>query len=297
MGGKSPNRRDEIIGRIADRQHGVVSHEQLRAAGVSRRVIERAVEAGRLRPLFRGVYAVGHRALSREGWCMAALLVCGEDAVLSHLTAAVLWDLRRGPVKPIEVIVPGDRGRKLDGIVPHRMRLEPGDTLKLDGLRVTTPARTIADCAATLAGRPLRELVERAQNLRRFDPSRIQSTLERNPRRRGRRQLTDLLLLIQPDTDNARSHLERLFLKAIRDLPKPAVNAQVAGRARDFVWKEERLVVEVDGHRWHSSRQAMREDRRRDRELTAAGWRPIRFTYEDVAFEPDQVKKQVATIL
>lgn len=299
MGGKVPNRRDRVIGGLADRQHGVVSRGQLRAAAIGEDVIDRALRAGRLRPLLRGVYAVGHVALPREGWWMAALLACGEGAALSHLTAAAAWDLRRGPILPVELIVRGDRGRGHDSLVAHRMRLHPGDTLVRDGLRLTTPARTIVDCAGTLAGRPLRELVERAQDLGRFDPRRVEAGLRRNPRRPGGRQLTDFVSLLQPDRDNARSHLERLLLRALRKagVPKPEVNASIAGRRRDFVWREARLVVEVDGHRWHSSRTAMRRDRRRDRELTAHGWRPIRFTYEDVAFEPQATARDVAALL
>jgi very-short-patch-repair endonuclease len=299
MSGKVPNRRDESIGRLADRQHGVVSRAQLGAAGISEDVIDYALRTGRLRPLFRGVYAAGHRALKREGWWMAALLACGERAVLSHLTAAVAWGFRRAPIKPIEVIVSGDRGRELAGILPHRMRLQAAEVMVVDGLRITTPARTIVDCASTLTGRPLRELVERAQDLRRFKPEDITATLDRVPRRRGCRQLTDLLLLIQPDEDGARSHLERLFLKAMRRarLPPPDVNYAIAGRQRDFVWSDARLVIEVDGNRWHSSPQAKRRDHQRDRELTALGWRPARFTYEDVAFEPDAVAREVKTLL
>lgn len=299
MSGQSPNRRRYIAGRLADRQHGVVSRTQLLTAGMTIDEIDHAVSTRRLRPLLRGVYAVGHVALRREGWWKAALLVGGDGAALSHRSAAVAWDLQRGPLFPIELIVPGDRGRKHDEIVPHRMRLHPEETLLFDGLRVTTPPRTIVDCAGVMSGRPLRGLVERAQDLRRFDAKRVEATLDRNPRRFGRRQLSDLLLLIQPDSDGARSHLERLFLKAMRKagITRPEVNAPIAGRRRDFVWCESRLVVEVDGHRWHSSRSAMRRDRRRDRELTALGWRPVRFTYEDVAFEPAEVGREVKGLL
>lgn len=298
MSGKGPTR-DDIIGRIADRQHGVVSRAQLRAADLSSDTIDYAVTAKRLRPLFRGVYAVGHMALKREGWWMAALLACGEGAALSHLSAAAAWDFRRAEILPVELIVPGDGGRKHDSLIAHRMRLHPDDTLVRDGLRLTTPARTIVDCASALTGRPLRELVERAQDLRRFDSDQVLATLERVPRRRGCRQLTDLLLLIQPDSDGARSHLERLFLSLVRNarLPRPAVNEIIAGRRRDFVWRDARLVVDVDGYRWHSSRKAKRRDHRRDRELTALGWRPARFTYEDVAFEPEEVAPEVARLL
>ncbi len=288
-----------MVGALADRQHGVVTRGQLLAAGQTARVIDRAVDAGRLRPVFRGVYAVGHVALRREGWWMAALLACDDDATLSHRTAAAVWNLRAGPAFPIDVTTSTSHGRKHARITTHRTRLHPLDALVIDGLRVTSPSRTIVDLAAILDGRALREAVERAQDLRRFDPEDIRVTLARAPRRSGTRKLTDLIALLQPDANNARSHLERLFLALTRKakLPKPESNHAIAGRARDFVWVEQRLVVETDGYRHHSTRQAQRRDHRRDRQLTALGWRPARFTYEEIAFEAEAIAGEVAELL
>jgi very-short-patch-repair endonuclease len=299
MGTQSPTHRDQVVGGFADRQHGVVSREQLLAAGQTPRVIRRAVEAGRLRLVFRGVYAVGHVALRREGWWMAALLACGEGAALSHRTAATVWGLTTGPTLPIDVTTSTDHGRKHRQITTHRMLVAPLDAVVRDNLRVTTPSRTIVDLAATLKGRALREVVERAQDLRRFDPIDIRDALARAPRRPGTRRLDDLITLIAPDEDNARSHLERLFLALIREanLPKPTANHEIAGRRRDFAWPDQRLVVETDGYRYHASRTAKRRDNRRDRRLTALGWRTARFTYEEVAFEPGVVGAEVAQLL
>jgi very-short-patch-repair endonuclease len=296
---ESPNHRDKMVGGLADRQHGVVGREQLLAAGVGRGAIVRALDAGRLRPVFRGVYAVGHVALRREGWWMAALLACGEGSALSHRTAAQAWGLTTGPTLPIDVTTSTDHGRKHRQITTHRMLLAPFDALVRDNLRLTTPSRTIVDLAATLRGRALRDVVERAQDLRRFDPNDIRETLARAPRRRGTRRLHDLITVLAPDKDNARSHLERLFLALTRRarLPKPATNLEIAGRRRDFAWPVERLVVETDGYRYHSSPTAKRRDHRRDRELTALGWRPVRFTYEEVAFEPSMVGEELAQLL
>lgn len=293
------NRRDEAIGRLADRQHGVASRAQLLAGGVSAQTIGRAVRSGRLRRLFPGVYAVGHAALRREGWWKAALLVAGEDAVLSHRSAALLWDLVRGQALPVELTTTGKAGRTQPRIVAHRMKLHPEESMACDGLRVTTPARTIVDLAPRLSPRSLRATVERAQDLRRFRPAEIRAITERAPRRPATRPLSDLLEILQPDADRARSHLERLFLILVRraGLPRPAVNETISRHARDFVWPEQRLVVEVDGYRYHSSKRAQQRDRRRDRELTALGWRPIRFTYEEVAFEPGDVARELAALL
>jgi very-short-patch-repair endonuclease len=296
---KGANHRDRVAGGLADRQHGVVSREQLLAAGVGRGAIVRALDAGRLRPVFRGVYAVGHVALRREGWWMAALLACGEGAALSHRTAATVWGLMTGPTLPIDVTTSAAKGRKHARITIHRTLLAPLDALLRDNLRLTTPSRTIVDLAAALEGRALRDVVERAQDLRRFDPDDIHAILAHAPRRPGTRRLHDLIALLAPDEDNARSHLERLFLALARKagLPKPVPNHEIAGRRRDFAWPSHRLVVETDGYRYHSSREAKRRDNRRDRQLTALGWRPVRFTYEEVAFEPSAVAGELAGLL
>jgi very-short-patch-repair endonuclease len=296
---ESTTHRDRVVGELADRQYGVVARRQLLLAGMTGAAIGRAVEAGRLRPVFRGVYAVGHVAVRREGWWLAALLACGEGAVLSHRTAATIWQLRTGPILPIEVTTSTNHGRKHARITTHRTPLHPLDALIIDGLRVTTPSRTLVDLAASLERRALREAVERAQDLRRFDPGDIAGTLARAPRRQGTRALADLVALMQPDTDNARSHLERLFFALVRKakLPRPAANHEIAGRARDFVWREQRLVAETDGYRYHSTRQARRRDNRRDRQLTTLGWRPVRFTYEEIAFEAGDVGCELGELL
>jgi very-short-patch-repair endonuclease len=296
---ESTAHRDRRVGALADRQHGVVARAQLLAAGMSSPAIGRAVNAGRLRPVFRGVYAAGHVALRREGWWLAALLACGEGAALSHRTAAAVWNFHTSPAFPIDVTTSTNHGRKHARITTHRTPLHPLDALIIDGLRVTTPSRTIVDLATTLSGRALREAVERAQDLRRFEPQDIRATLARAPRRKGSRRLADLLALMQPDKDNARSHLERLFFALVREakLPRPAANHEIAGRARDFVWIEQRLVVETDGYRYHSTRQARRRDNRRDRQLTALGWRPVRFTYEEIAFEPGEAAGELGELL
>jgi very-short-patch-repair endonuclease len=288
--------RDGIVGRLADRQHGVVSYEQLVDAGLTARIIRRAVEARRLRPLFRGVFAVGHTALAREGWWMAALLACGDDSALSHHAAGAVWGFRHGPILPLHVTVAGAKGRAQRNIVAHRAKLPDDHVMCINNLRVTTPARTIVDFAATLSPRGMRETVERAQDARRFHREEIAAIA---PGRPGTKRLLELIALMSPDRDNARSHLERLFLAVVRRgrLPRPEVNLPIAGNCRDFVWPGQRLVIEVDGYAYHSTKEDQLRDRRRDRKLTVLGWRPARFTYEEVAFEPELVAIEVAALL
>jgi hypothetical protein len=125
--------------------------------------------------------------------------------VLGHGTATHLWSMRRADLFPLSVIVPGDRGRKHDRIESRRMRLHREDCMTLDGLRLTTPARTIVDMAGELSPREMRRLVERAQDLHRFHPKEIRAVFERHPRRPGCRPLLHLIALLQPDQDGARS--------------------------------------------------------------------------------------------
>jgi very-short-patch-repair endonuclease len=293
---KGTTGRDWVVGRLADRQHGVVSRVQLIAAGLSHDQIVRALKAGRLRPVFRGVYAVGHGVLSRKGWWQAALLACGAGATLSHGSACQLWNLRQGPTEPITLTVSSGRGRKIDGIVASRRPLAPESTMRIDRLAVTTPARTIVDMATRESPRGMRELVERAQDRGHFHPKAMRTEAAGA---RGGRPLLDLLEVLEPNSDNARSHLERLFLTLVRGarLPRPRVNEPIDGRRRDFVWPGQRLVVETDGYRYHSSPAALRRAKARDRRLVVLGWRPARFTYEDVAFEPDVVAAELADLL
>ncbi|MFN8159702.1 MAG: type IV toxin-antitoxin system AbiEi family antitoxin domain-containing protein [Solirubrobacterales bacterium] len=287
------------MARLATRQHGVVSRSQLLACGLTRHQIDAALRAGRLHPVHRGVYAVGHRALGRRAWWQAALLTCGEESALAGSTAGQAWSLIGGPLHPVHIATRTAGGRSRDRVAVHRTVLEAFEVTTLDGMRLTTAARTIVDLAGSLDGRRLRGLIERAQDLGRFHPPPIAASLRRSPRAKGRRALLDLLELMEPARDGTRSHLERLFLRIARaaGAPDPEVNASIEGRRRDFAFPRSRLVVEVDGYAYHSSREAMTRDRRRDRELTAEGWRPVRFTYEDISLEPRRVGRELIALI
>jgi predicted transcriptional regulator of viral defense system len=155
---------DVEIGALADAQHGVVARRQLAALGLSDAAITRRVKGGRLRSLHRGVFAFGHRAMRVEGRWMAAVLACGDRAVLSHASAAAAWDLASVGSGPVHVTVPGDHGRaRRTGVRVHRSRtLTPAQTTTLRGIPITTRERTIIDLAMRLNGRPLERLLNRA---------------------------------------------------------------------------------------------------------------------------------------
>jgi len=300
-----PAQRDQVdtpgaerrIAALATRQHGVVSHAQLRATGLSASAIGRGVDAGRLLAVHRGVYAVGHAALGDRGRWMAAVLGCGPHAALSHASAAALWELRATNPAPSHVVVPGTAGRRRRDVRVHRSRtLTAEQVTSRHGIPVTTPARTILDLAATLSDRELQRVLDEAPVRRLISVPFLDALARAHPGHHGARRVTRALATHTPGTTLTRSELEERFLAlcAAHGFPRPRVNARVAGLDVDFLFAERRLVVETDGWRYHGHRAAFERDRRRDAALTRAGYRTLRFTHDQVAQEPRTVAATVA---
>ena len=281
IGAQSRTRRiDEAIAVLAQRQHGVVARRQLIALGLGRRAIAHRLECGRLHLVHRGVYAVGHRVLSQRGRWMAAVLACGEGAVLSHESAAALWTIRGTAKSRIDVTAPRDL-RPRPGLQPHRAVL-PADELTVhDGIPTTTPARTLLDLAAVVPRQTLERALDEAEVLRLPGP---QTLLDRYPRRRGAAALRTLLLTSRSPTPT-RTELEAKFLAFLDDwgFDRPLINTIVETYEVDAAWRDARLIVELDGFDVHKTRTAFERDRKRDRRLTAAGWRVIRLTWRQLA--------------
>jgi very-short-patch-repair endonuclease len=274
---------DHAIAAIAERQGGVIDHKQLRELGLSSTGIGRRVQAGRLHAKYRGVYAVGHRKIGTEGLWWAALLACRPDGVLSYVSAAAAWEIRRSSSRTVDVTVGlGGRARRA-GIRLHRSRsLPPDEVTQLNGLPITTPARTLLDLAAGgLRGRALESALDQALQ-RVLDFAELQRLLARYPRRAGSSSLKAQLARYEPA--DTRSELEDLVLELCdaHGLPRPHVNSVIEGKVRDFHWPHAGLVVEADSYAWHRSPSALNDDRERDVELTLAGYRSLRFTWEQV---------------
>src|SRR5215211_1328058 len=272
-------RLDERIAAIADRFHGIVDVAQLRDAGASRTQIGRRIQSRRLIPLHRGVYAVGHRRLTKSGLWLAAVRAVGEGAVLSHTHAAALWDLRPAPGGAINVTVRSAGRRRREGIRVHPTRaLPPDEITKRDEIPVTTPARTLSDLAATASRPQLQRAIEAAEAQRLLD---LPSLLAVSAGRPGAERIRQLTRQEQPFT---RSDLEAAFL-ALCDrhgLPRPVMNAKLHGIEVDAHWPGRDVVVELDSWRHHGTRAAFERDRERDAELHARGVRTLRFTYHHV---------------
>lgn len=264
---------DARLARLAARQYGVVSVGQLRALGFDRYAVRRRVESGRLHRLHRGVYAVGHTIVLPRGRWLAAVLACGDGAVLSHRSAADLWGIRPTATPKIDVTVSHTSGVRSNGrIVVHRSRRHV-EALKLDGIRVTTAGQTLLDLATALPRRQLEKACEMAEALQLnvvIDDS--------HPGARRLREAGDHDL-----TTTTRSPLEDEFLELCdrHAIPRPRVNSFVEGFEVDFCWPAERLIVETDGTT-HLTRAAFEGDRGRDALLTSLGWRVMRFTRRQV---------------
>jgi very-short-patch-repair endonuclease len=280
---------DPAVALLAERQGGAVSTGQLLAAGIGQGAIELRVRRGRLHHIHRGVYAVGTPRLTARGRLWAALLACGGPgaAVLSHGSAAAVWDLLPSPAKFDVTTLGGSRSTKT--IRVHRTTtLTPADITEHDGLPVTTVARTLIDLATTLSPHRVERVVHRAEHLRLLD---THSLIEQFARANGRRTKAlrqALETLKAHDPDITRSKLEERFLALIlkAQLPRPEVNAMVGGHEVDFFWPEHRLIVETDGAGTHATPTAFEDDRHRDAELTTLGYRVVRFTRRQVVKHP-----------
>jgi very-short-patch-repair endonuclease len=289
---------DARLAELAVAQHGVVSRAQLLDLGHTRTGIQRRLEKRRLLRVHRGVYAVGHKRLAARGRWMAAVLASGTGAVLSHLEAAALHDLR--PIGSGRVDVTATSRHSLPGIRSHWARtLDRDDCTKIDGIPVTTLARTYLDIAEVLNHRRLIEALEAGQRQNRFDVGAVEAVIARNPGRRGIAPLQAALAELADDPPFLQSDLERAFraLSRTHGLPEPQYNVYVEGLLVDAVWPEHRLVVEVDGWNYHRTKRSFEEDRRRDRKLLRARWRVARFTGDDVNGDPDGVAEELSELL
>jgi hypothetical protein len=259
------------IARLAATQDGLAARRQLRALGLGAKAIDHRLAIGRYATVFRGVYALGHAALPPRGWARAALLAVGDDAVLSHRSAAWLWGLCPAP-DAVEVSLAGRTLRPRPRLVVHTVaRIE---ATRRDGLPVTPPLRTLHDLRrAPDAGR----LAAEAQVLRLVRPGEL-----------------------GPGADApTRSALERALLRIVAGagLPAPLVNHRVGAFECDFVWLPERVIVETDGWAAHGHRAAFEADRARDARLAAAGWTVMRLTWRQVNGDPLRVAARLARAL
>jgi hypothetical protein len=281
-----------------------VSVAQLRECGFDKSAASREVASGRLHAVFRGVYAVGHPHIGEHGRMRAAALACGPDAVVSHRSAAKLLGLADRAPTVLDVIARGQRGRKIDGIRAHDVgRPTAREVGTVDGIPCTSPARTLVDLAGTVGLRSLRSAFERAAALRLLDIAAIEAAAGPGGRRGlgGLRALLDEWRPAVPlaATQRLKSPLEAMILPLLsgRGLPVPRSNAPVElidGRIEvDFLWTEQRFVLEADSRDFHATDVAFERDRWRDRELLRVGFSTLRVTRSQAEGEATAVVEAI----
>lgn len=297
MRNKWPERLD--LADLAKRQHGVVSIRQLTGPlGYSRSAVQRAVKAGRLHRLYPGVFAVGHTNLSLHAHCLAAVLACGPDTLLSHVSAAWLWDLTKTSPLPASVSTPLHRRRRPPLRLHEARSLTAEDRTLRDGIPVTALPRTLLDLAGTVRFDWLEKMIERSEDLELFDLQPVEDLLGRTVGHPGHGRLRKAIALYQP-LSFTRSGLEKRFLELCRGsgLPPPWTNCAVEGYELDCYWPEFRFAVELDVFETHGTRAAFERDRRRQEDLLLAGIAMTRVTGPRLEREPEEVVRRVARLL
>ena len=287
---------DRAIAGLAARQHGVVATRQLVALGLTQQAVSRRAASGRLHRVHRGVYASGHPVLGVRGRWMAAVLACGDGAVLSHASAGALWGLRRSDAAHPDVTVPRPGGHARPRVCVHRAPgLAATEVTVRDRIPLTTAARTILDLAARLPSAYLEQVLNQAELRELTDHRSLAAVVNAHPGHRGAGRLARALAAHRAGADVTRSDLEILFRQLCADhgLPMPRSNARIADLEVDALFVEHGLVVEIDSWRYHRGRRAFEADRARDAVLARAGHRTLRFTDRQLTEQPATV---VATL-
>jgi uncharacterized protein DUF559 len=283
------------IAELALSQHGAVAHWQLVRGGLRAGAIQRLIEAGWLHPLHKGVYAVGHPGISWLGRCSAVVLASGPGAVLSHPPAAGLWEVRRTSSPVLHVTVPrprhGPRGVKV-----HRVRsLHAEDIAEIEGIPVTSLARTLLDNAEVLPLRQVVRMIEEAERRQIFDLGAVERLLARSHGRHGVKPLRAAMEAINGEPARVNSDWERDFLDFCADygIPRPELNVIVAGYEVDALWRDAKLVVELDSWSHHRARSAFENDREKLAALQLAGFVVLPITWRRLEREPEAVARQI----
>lgn len=285
---------EEVIGRIARRQHGVVTRKQLLDAGISKEEIRRRVLKKSLIPVHRGIYRVGHTAPSVEARYHAAVLACGEGAVLSGEAAGYLWGLIKGSAAPPEVTSPKDR--EVKGVRIRRARRRETEATTRHGIPTTTVPRTLVDLSSLLRLPDLARACHEAGVLHHTTPRQVEAVLEHRPNTPGAKQLRSVM---RGEVHVTLSGLERRFLGRLREagLPEPVTNRKAGEKRVDCRWPQHNLTVELDSYRYHRSRHAWELDRRREREAHARDDDFRRYTQDDVFEQPKPMLAELERLL
>jgi Protein of unknown function (DUF559)/AbiEi antitoxin C-terminal domain len=290
MAGSNSGTRSTAAWRLARAQHGVLTRRDLEGLGFSKIAIDHRLETGRLHLISRGLYAVGRPELTPHGRWMAAVLVCGDDAALSHRSAAELWGIGYEERGRIDVTVRREcRIRRSGLMVRARASLPEQSFVRRHGIPVTHPVQTLIDLATELKIMRLERAVNEADKLDLVDPETLRRALDGYvgvPGVRALRTMLDRHTFRLSDSD-----LEILFrpLALAAGFPMPLSKHWLLGYETDFFFPDNDLVVETDGLRYHRTPAQQARAAKRDQKHVAAGFRVLRFTHWQIAHAPDEV--------
>ena len=276
--GASPGR-DRLIADLAEVQHGVISHGQLIALGLSRQAIHDRVRRGRLHVVYRGVYAVGRQRVDARGRWMAATLSVGEGAVLSYTSAAGLWGLIAARQR-VEVTVPSQAGRKRRrDVTVHRSRSLPSHELaRKDNIPLTSLARTLLDVSTVFERRQLEKALDEASFLRLYDGMSLQRVIADHPERATKLKAC-IAEHVAGDTHANEGLEERFFLLCRHHrLPDPLVHQPIGPYEVDFLWAQARVIVETDDRSSHLRAASFERDHVKTAYLQDLGYHVRRVT-------------------
>jgi len=291
------------VAELAGRQHGVVATSQLHGLGLTKDSIAGWESRGALHRLHRGVYAVGHTAITRQGRWMGAVLASGPGAVLSHQTAAGLWGIWGSGAGETHVTVPR-KTRSQRSVRRHFSMLPDDERTVLASIPTTSAARAVLDLAAQKGEAAAESALREMEYLGIYGPVSLPTLLERSPRHKGTPIVRVALERLADDPGGrVRSDLEELFLPFLdaHQIPRPRLNFWLSiddDRFQvDCFWPEAKLIAELDGFKSHGTKRAFRKDRRRDRRLAAHGFHVIRITEDQLLGEATEVASDLMELI
>jgi very-short-patch-repair endonuclease len=291
----SARKLDQVLAELAGRQKGIVTREHLLAAGFSATVIRARVRSGGLIPIHPGIYLVGHRAVHPLAYETAALFACRPHALLSEQTAAFHWRMRTHRPSEIHVTVVGRHRRSLKGVTVHSLTHLPRNEFRRhDGLPITSPSLTLLDLAGVIGEEALIEALNEARVQRLVTDHALHASLAAHANRRGARALSRLLAAERGPTVT-RSEAERIALRVLRRHGLEPDESDVAiGHYRvDFLYRPERLVVEIDGLRFHNTPKRFVEDRSRMAYLASRNFQVFPLTWHDLHAGQEKAMKRL----
>ena len=277
--------REKLIVARAARQHNIITGGQLADLGVSSSAIDRRVRASRLHVQHRGVFSITPNITEKGRWMAATLATGGTGA---HKSAGAIWGLCDDDPEAVHVIA---GGKDRDGITVHHNALHHSETTKRWGIPVTKPARTLIDLADSLPQRAVERALDEAEYRKLTNAPDLQRTIDAHAPRKGAKQLAAILTRHTPGSTRTVSWLEEHFLALIdaAGLQRPTFNASSEPFLLDALWKDHKLIAELDGRDAHTTTQAFQRDRRRDAALQLEGYTVLRFTWLDLVNDPAYV--------